>query len=63
VKGVLYMCRAAIPHLAKTSCIVILPAFPGIGDDWTADLQPSEGAVQQLLQALALRLVAVRAFA
>lgn len=58
VKGVLYMCRAAIPHLAKTKgCIVNTSSVSGIGGDWTLPIyNASKGAVSNLTRALALQL-------
>ena len=62
VKGVLYMCRAAIPHLAKSEApgggaIVNTSSVSGIGGDWTMPIyNASKGAVSNLTRALALQL-------
>ncbi|WP_336985937.1 SDR family oxidoreductase [Altererythrobacter aquiaggeris] len=58
VKGVLYLCRAAIPELAKTKgCIVNTSSVSGIGGDWTLPVyNASKGAVTNLTRSLALQL-------
>ena len=58
VKGVLYMCRAAIPELAKTEgCIVNTSSVSGLGGDWSLPIyNASKGAVTNLTRALALQL-------
>ena len=58
VKGVLYLCREAIPHLAKTKgSIVNVSSVSGLGGDWTLPVyNASKGAVSNLTRALALQL-------
>ena len=62
VKGVLYLCRAAIPHLAKSEApgggsIVNTSSVSGTGGDWTMPIyNASKGAVTNLTRALALQL-------
>ena len=58
VKGVLYLCREAIPHLAKTKgSIVNTSSVSGTGGDWTLPIyNASKGAVTNLTRALALQL-------
>ena len=62
VKGVLYMCRAAIPELAKSDApgggaIVNTSSVSGIGGDWTMPIyNASKGAVSNLTRGLALQL-------
>ena len=57
VKGVLYMCRAAIPVLKKTQgSIVNISSVSGIGGDSTMPLyNASKGAVTNLTRGLALQ--------
>lgn len=58
VKGVLYLCREAIPHLADTKgSIVNVSSVSGLGGDWTLPVyNASKGAVANLTRALALQL-------
>ncbi len=58
VKGVLYLCRAAIPELAKSKgSIVNTSSVSGMGGDWTMPIYcASKGAVTNLTRALALQL-------
>lgn len=58
VKGTMYMCRAAIPELAKTQgCIVNTSSVSGLGGDWALPIyNASKGAVSNLTRALALQL-------
>lgn len=58
VKGVIYLCRAAIPELAKTKgSIINTSSVSGIGGDWTLPIyNASKGAVTNLTRALALQL-------
>ncbi len=58
VKGVLYLCRAAIPELLKTKGnIVNVSSVSGLGGDWTLPIyNASKGAVSNLTRALALQL-------
>lgn len=62
VKGVLYLCREAIPHLAKSDApgggsIVNTSSVSGTGGDWTMPIyNASKGAVTNLTRALALQL-------
>lgn len=58
VKGVLYLCREAIPHLAKSKgSIVNTSSVSGTGGDWTLPIyNASKGAVTNLTRALALQL-------
>ena len=62
VKGVLYMSRAAIPHLAKSGApgggsIVNTSSVSGTGGDWTMPIyNASKGAVTNLTRSLALQL-------
>jgi len=58
VKGVLYMCRAAIPELKKTGgSIVNISSVSGTGGDWTLPIyNASKGAVTNLTRSLALQL-------
>lgn len=58
VKGVLYLCREAIPHLAKSKgSIVSTESVSGSGGDWTLPIyNASKGAVTNLTRALALQL-------
>ena len=62
VKGVLYLCRAAIPHLAKSDApgggsIVNTSSVSGTGGDWTMPIyNASKGAVTNLTRGLALQL-------
>ena len=58
VKGVLYLCREAIPHLAKSKgSIVITSSVSGTGGDWVLPIyNASKGAVTNLTRALALQL-------
>ncbi len=57
VKGVLYMCRAAIPELKKTGgSIVNISSVSGIGGDSTLPIyNASKGAVTNLTRGLALQ--------
>lgn len=62
VKGTMYACRAAIPHLAKSDApgggsIVNTSSVSGTGGDWTMPIyNASKGAVTNLTRALALQL-------
>jgi len=62
VKGVMYLCRAAIPHLAKSGApgggaIVNTSSVSGTGGDWTMPIyNASKGAVTNLTRGLALQL-------
>ena len=58
VKGVLYLCREAIPHLAKSKgSIVNTSSVSGTGGDWVLPIyNASKGAVTNLTRALALQL-------
>ncbi len=58
VKGVLYLCRAAIPALAKTAgSIVNISSLSGVGGDWSLPVyNASKGAVSNLTRGLALQL-------
>ncbi|MEL7684895.1 SDR family oxidoreductase [Citromicrobium bathyomarinum] len=62
VKGVLYLCRAAIPHLAKSDApgggsIVNTSSVSGTGGDWTMPIyNASKGAVTNVTRGLALQL-------
>ncbi len=58
VKGVLYLCRAAIPYLRKSGGnIVNTSSVSGIGGDWTLPVyNASKGAVTNLTRSLALGL-------
>ena len=62
VKGVLYMCRAAIPELVKSdvaggASIVNTSSVSGSGGDWTMPIyNASKGAVTNLTRGLALQL-------
>lgn len=58
VKGVIYLCRAAIPELAKSKgSIVNISSVSGIGGDWTLPIyNASKGAVTNLTRGLALQL-------
>ncbi len=62
VKGTLYLCRAAIPHLARSDApgggsIVNTSSVSGTGGDWTMPIyNASKGAVTNLTRALALQL-------
>jgi meso-butanediol dehydrogenase/(S,S)-butanediol dehydrogenase/diacetyl reductase len=58
VKGVLWLCRAAIPELAKTKgSIVNTSSVSGTGGDWVLPIyNASKGAVTNLTRALALQL-------
>lgn len=58
VKGTMYMCRAAIPELAKTQgSIVNTSSVSGLGGDWSMPIyNASKGAVSNLTRALALQL-------
>ena len=62
VKGTLYLCRAAIPHLAKSdiaggASIINTSSVSGLGGDWTMPIyNASKGAVSNLTRALALQL-------
>ena len=58
VKGTMYMCRAAIPELAKTKgSIVNTSSVSGLGGDWSLPIyNASKGAVSNLTRALALQL-------
>tara|TARA_B100000678_G_scaffold78712_3_gene65146 strand:+ start:1155 stop:1940 length:786 start_codon:yes stop_codon:yes gene_type:complete len=62
VKGVLNLCRAAIPHLAKSDApgggsIVNTSSVSGTGGDWTMPIyNASKGAVTNLTRGLALQL-------
>ncbi|MGB7373994.1 SDR family NAD(P)-dependent oxidoreductase [Pontixanthobacter sp.] len=58
VKGVLYLCRAAIPELAKTKgSIINVSSVSGVGGDWVLPIyNASKGAVSNLTRSLALQL-------
>ncbi len=62
VKGVLYLCREAIPHLANSKApgggsIVNTSSVSGTGGDWLLPIyDASKGAVTNLTRALALQL-------
>ena len=58
VKGVLYLCREAIPHLAKSKgSIVNTSSVSGTGGDWTLPIyNAAKGAVTNLTRSLALQL-------
>ncbi|MEW4447453.1 SDR family oxidoreductase [Qipengyuania sp. JC766] len=62
VKGVVYLCRAAIPHLAKSEApgggsIVNTSSVSGTGGDWLLPVyNASKGAVTNFTRALALQL-------
>ena len=58
VKGLLYLCREAIPHLAKSKgSIVNTSSVSGTGGDWVLPIyNASKGAVTNLTRALALQL-------
>lgn len=62
VKGMLYMCRAAIPELAKSQIaggpsIIATSSVSGSGGDWTMPIyNASKGAVTNLTRGLALQL-------
>lgn len=58
VKGVLYLCRAAIPELLKTKGnIVNVSSVSGLGGDWMLPIyNASKGAVSNLTRSLALQL-------
>lgn len=58
VKGVIYLCRAAVPELEKTKgSIVNTSSVSGIGGDWAlAVYNASKGAVTNLTRSLALEL-------
>ena len=58
VKGVIYLCRAAVPELEKTKgSIVNTSSVSGIGGDWAMSLyNASKGAVTNLTRSLALEL-------
>ena len=58
VKGVLFLCRAAIPELAKTKgCIINTSSVSGTGGDWVLPIyNASKGAVTNLTRSLALQL-------
>ena len=62
VKGMLYLCRAAIPHLASSDApgggsIVNTSSVSGTGGDWTMPIyNASKGAVTNLTRGLALQL-------
>ncbi len=62
VKGVLYLCREAIPHLANSMApgggsIVNTSSVSGTGGDWLLPIyDASKGAVTNLTRALALQL-------
>ena len=58
VKGLLFLCRAAIPELAKTKgCIVNTSSVSGTGGDWLLPIyNASKGAVTNLTRGLALQL-------
>ena len=58
VKGLLYLCREAIPHLADTKgSIVNTSSVSGTGGDWILPIyNASKGAVTNLTRALALQL-------
>lgn len=56
VDGVIYGCRAAMPHLlASSGCIVNVSSVSGLGGDWGMSFyNASKGAVTNLTRALAL---------
>ncbi|MCV0382248.1 MAG: SDR family oxidoreductase [Erythrobacter sp.] len=58
VKGLIRMCRAAIPHLVESGgSIVNTSSVSGLGGDWTMPLYcASKGAVSNFTRALALQL-------
>ena len=58
VKGTMYMCRAAIPELAKTQgSIINTSSVSGLGGDWSMPVyNASKGAVTNLTRSLALQL-------
>lgn len=58
VKGVIYLCREAIPHLAQSrGSIVIISSVSGLGGDWDLPVyNASKGAVSNLTRSLALQL-------
>lgn len=58
VDGVVYGCRAAIPHLLETGgSIVNVSSVSGIGGDWSLSFyNASKGAVTNLTRSLALEL-------
>lgn len=58
VKGIMYLCRAAIPELEKTKgSIINVSSVSGLGGDWTMPIyNASKGAVSNLTRALALQL-------
>lgn len=58
VKGLIRMCRAAIPHLIESGgSIVNTSSVSGLGGDWTMPLYcASKGAVSNFTRALALQL-------
>jgi len=58
VKGVMYLCREAIPHLEKTKgSITIISSVSGLGGDWDLPVyNASKGAVTNLTRSLALQL-------
>lgn len=58
VKGVLFLCRAAIPELAKTKGTIInTSSVSGTGGDWVLPIyNASKGAITNLTRALALQL-------
>lgn len=58
VKGVLYLCREAIPELEKTKgSITIISSVSGLGGDWDLPVyNASKGAVTNLTRSLALQL-------
>jgi len=58
LKAVLYLCRAAIPHLAKSNgSIVNISSVSGSGGDWALPIyNASKGGVCNLTRGLALQL-------
>ena len=58
VDGVLFCCRAALPHLLETrGCIVNTSSVSGLGGDWNMSFyNAAKGAVTNLTRALALEL-------
>lgn len=58
VKGVIYLTREAIPHLAKTKgSIVNISSVSGIGGDWVLPVyNASKGAVTNFTRGMALQL-------
>lgn len=56
VDGVIYGCRAAMPHLlASNGCIINVSSVSGLGGDWGMSFyNASKGAVTNLTRALAL---------